>query len=84
MVNVNAVRFEYEKQQQIRAALAEELTLLKQVDQFSFDGLSPGRGEDCSRVPPMSPNARLARTTSLENMLSSSSDALVSISSQLS
>lgn len=32
----------------------------------------------------MSPNARLARTTSLENMLSSSSDALVSMASQLS
>ncbi|KAL7231770.1 hypothetical protein ACSBR2_009913 [Camellia fascicularis] len=76
MVNVHAVCFEYEKQSQLRAALAEELALLKQVDQLYLDGHgSPRRKNGCSRME---------RIASLENMLSSSSDALIAMASQLS
>uniref|UniRef100_A0A6N2MDQ8 Kinesin-like protein n=1 Tax=Salix viminalis TaxID=40686 RepID=A0A6N2MDQ8_SALVM len=46
MVNVHEVRFEYEKQSQVRAALAEELAVLKQVDEFASKGLSPPRGKN--------------------------------------
>lgn len=98
-----------------RAALAEELALLKQVDQLSLNGLSPLRGKyghsrytlfyhvqnilvlflflysdyfifdfPMFRLSSMSPNARLARITTLENMLSISSNALVAMASQLS
>ncbi|RVX23379.1 Kinesin-like protein KIN-4A [Vitis vinifera] len=98
MVNVHEVRFEYEKQSQVRAALAEELGLLKQVDQLSLNGLSPPRGKnghsrdvdyftfECPmfRMSSMSPNARLARIATLENMLNISSNALVAMASQLS
>ncbi|XP_039052340.1 kinesin-like protein KIN-4A isoform X3 [Hibiscus syriacus] len=52
MVNVHEVRFEYEKQSQVRAALAEELAVLKQVDEFASKGLSPPRGKNgFSRYP---------------------------------
>ncbi|KAL6317774.1 hypothetical protein AAG906_030528 [Vitis piasezkii] len=85
MVNVHEVRFEYEKQSQVRAALAEELAVLKQVDEFALKGLSPPRGKNgLSRVSSMSPNARMARISSLENMLSISSNSLVAMASQLS
>ncbi|KAK4770986.1 hypothetical protein SAY87_031518 [Trapa incisa] len=85
MVNVHEVRFEYEKQNQVRAALAEELAVLKQVDDFTSKGLSPPRGENgFARASSLSPNARMARISSLENMLSISSNSLVSMASQLS
>ncbi|XP_059634210.1 kinesin-like protein KIN-4A isoform X2 [Cornus florida] len=85
MVNVHEVRYEYEKQSQVRAALAEELAVLKQVDEFSAKGLSPPRGKNgFSRASSMSPNARMARISSLENMLSISSNSLVAMASQLS
>ncbi|KAK1363794.1 kinesin-like protein KIN-4A [Heracleum sosnowskyi] len=84
MVNMHAVRFEYGKQQKLRASLAEELSLLKQMDQLSFNGISSERGEEYSSLPPMSPNARLSRISSLENMLTSSSDTLSSMAAQLS
>ncbi|XP_057469755.1 kinesin-like protein KIN-4A [Actinidia eriantha] len=85
MVNVHEVRYEYEKQSQVRAALAEELTVMKQVDEFAAKGLSPPRGKNgFSRVSSMSPNARMARISSLENMLSISSSSLVAMASQLS
>ncbi|KAG8654782.1 kinesin-like protein KIN-4A isoform X2 [Manihot esculenta] len=85
MVNVHEVRFEYEKQSQVRAALADELAVLKQVDEFASKGLSPPRGKNgFSRASSMSPNARLARISSLENMLSISSNSLVAMASQLS
>ncbi|GMI91133.1 FRAGILE FIBER 1 [Hibiscus trionum] len=85
MVNVHEVRFEYEKQSQVRAALAEELAVLKQVDEFASKGLSPPRGKNgFSRAASMSPNARVARISSLENMLSISSNSLVAMASQLS
>ncbi|XWS25578.1 hypothetical protein CRYUN_Cryun27aG0080200 [Craigia yunnanensis] len=85
MVNVHEVRFEYEKQSQVRAALAEELAVLKQVDEFASKGLSPPRGKNgFARASSMSPNARVARISSLENMLSISSNSLVAMASQLS
>lgn len=84
MVNVHEVRFEYEKQSQVQAALAEELAVLKQVDQISSDGQSPPRVKNgYSRLLSMSPNARMARIASLETMLSMSSNALVAMASQL-
>ncbi|XP_059453226.1 kinesin-like protein KIN-4A isoform X2 [Corylus avellana] len=85
MVNVHEVRYEYEKQSQVRAALAEELAMLRQVDEFASKGLSPPRGKNgFARASSMSPNARMARISSLENMLSMSSNSLVAMASQLS
>ncbi|XP_031118224.1 kinesin-like protein KIN-4A isoform X2 [Ipomoea triloba] len=85
MVNVHEVRYEYEKQSQVRAALAEELAVLRQVDEFALKGLSPPRGKNgFSRASSMSPNARMARIASLENMLGISSNSLVAMASQLS
>jgi hypothetical protein len=85
MVHVQEVRFEYEKQSQVRAALAEELAMLRQVDEFATKGLSPPKGKNgIARASSMSPNARMARISSLENMLSISSNSLVAMASQLS
>ncbi|KAK8996875.1 hypothetical protein V6N11_020371 [Hibiscus sabdariffa] len=85
LVNVHEVRFEYEKQSQVRAALAEELAVLKQVDDLASKGLSPSRGNNgFARASSLSPNARVARISSLENMLSISSNSLVAMASQLS
>ncbi|KVH98313.1 Kinesin, motor domain-containing protein [Cynara cardunculus var. scolymus] len=85
MVNVHEVRHEYGKQSQVRAALAEELAVLRQVDGFASKGVSPPRGKNgFSRACSLSPNARMARISSLENMLSISSNSLVSMASQLS
>ncbi|XP_044475229.1 kinesin-like protein KIN-4A [Mangifera indica] len=85
MVNVHEVRYEYEKQSQVRAALGEELSVLKQVDEFASKGLSPPRGKNgFARASSMSLNARMARISSLENMLSISSNSLVAMASQLS
>ncbi|KAM7278761.1 hypothetical protein ACFE04_005895 [Oxalis oulophora] len=85
MVNVHEVRFEYEKQSQVRAALAEELSVLRKVDEFASKGLSPPRGKNgFARASSMSPNARMARISSLENMLSISSNSMVAMASQLS
>lgn len=85
MVHVHEVRFEYEKQSEVRAALAEELAVLKQVDEFvSKGGTPPGGKNGYPRVSSMSPNTRLARMASLENMLSISSNSLVAMASQLS
>ncbi|TYI97338.1 hypothetical protein E1A91_D01G137100v1 [Gossypium mustelinum] len=85
MVNVHEVRFEYEKQSQVRAALAEELAVLKQVDELDSKGPSPSRGKNgCARGSSLSPNARVARIFSLEHMLGISSNSLVAMASQLS
>nr|GMD49677.1 kinesin-like protein KIN-4A isoform X1 [Ipomoea batatas] len=85
MVNVHEVRYEYEKQSQVRAALADELAVLRQVDEFRSNGISPPRGKNgLFRASSMSPNARMARIASLEQMLSISSNSLVSMASQLS
>ncbi|KAI4337005.1 hypothetical protein L6164_015467 [Bauhinia variegata] len=85
MVKEHEVRFEYEKQSQVRAALAEELAMLKQVNEFAAKGLSPPRGKNgFARAFSMSQNARIARIASLENMLSITSNSLVAMASQLS
>ncbi|KAI3761149.1 hypothetical protein L1987_51557 [Smallanthus sonchifolius] len=85
MVKVHEVRHEYEKQSQVRAVLAEELAVLRQVDEFAIKGVSPPRGKNgFSRVPSLSPEARTSRISSLESMLSISSNSLVFIASQLS
>ncbi|KAL1345041.1 hypothetical protein HN51_053078 [Arachis hypogaea] len=85
MVKEHEVRFEYEKQSEVRAALAEELAMLKQVNEFAAKGLSPPRGKNgFARASSMSPNARTARIASLESMLSISSNSLVAMASQLS
>ncbi|KAJ6834158.1 kinesin-like protein KIN-4A [Iris pallida] len=84
MVNVHEVRAEYEKQSQVRAALAEELTVLKQEQAIS-GGLGSPRGRNgTSRLSNISPSARMARIASLESMVSISSNALVAMASQLS
>ncbi|XP_073003091.1 kinesin-like protein KIN-4A isoform X4 [Typha latifolia] len=84
MVHVHEVRNEYEKQSQLRAALAEELSILKQEEAI-YEGASPPRGKNgSSRVSTMSPNARLARIASLESMVTISSNTLVAMASQLS
>ncbi|KAI4375046.1 hypothetical protein MLD38_012961 [Melastoma candidum] len=85
MVHVHEVRLEYEKQSHVRAALAEELSVLKQVDELASKDLSPPRTKNgFPRLSSMSPNARTARITSLESMLSISSNSLVAMASQLS
>ncbi|XP_047961032.1 kinesin-like protein KIN-4A [Salvia hispanica] len=85
MVNVHEVRYEYEKQSEVRAALAEELAVLRQVDEFASKGVSPPRGKNgLSRASSMSPNARMSRIASLESMLSITSNSLVAMASQLS
>ncbi|KAL9237992.1 hypothetical protein vseg_012475 [Gypsophila vaccaria] len=85
MVNVHEVRSEYDKQTQVRAALAEELAVLKQLQDLSSKGLSTPKGKNgFSRLSSLSPNARMARIASLENMLSITSNSLVSMASQLS
>ncbi|KAI3460205.1 hypothetical protein Pfo_016868 [Paulownia fortunei] len=85
MVNIHEVRYEYEKQSQVRAALAEELAVLRQVDEFASKGVSPPRGKNgISRASSMSPTARMSRIASLESMLSISSNSLVAMASQLS
>ncbi|XP_051124233.1 kinesin-like protein KIN-4A isoform X2 [Andrographis paniculata] len=85
MVNVHEVRYEYEKQSEVRAALAEELAVLRQVEEFASNGVSPPRGKNgFSSASSMSPNARMARIASLESMLSISSNSLVAMASQLS
>ncbi|KAL9682125.1 hypothetical protein QQ045_013918 [Rhodiola kirilowii] len=85
IVNVHEVRFEYEKQSQVRAALAEELAVLKQVNEFALKGLNPPKGKNVfSRLSSMSPNARMSRISSLESMLVISSNSMVAMASQLS
>ncbi|XP_051150955.1 kinesin-like protein KIN-4A isoform X2 [Andrographis paniculata] len=85
MVNVHEVRYEYEKQTQVRAALAEELAVLRQVDEFASKGVTPPRGKNgVSRASSMSPAARMSRIATLESMLSISSNSLVAMASQLS
>ncbi|ONM53530.1 Kinesin-like protein KIN-4A, partial [Zea mays] len=84
MVHVHEVRNEYEKQSQLRAALGEELAILKQED-IRAGGSSPQRGKNGnSRTNTLSPNARQARIASLESMVTISSNTLVAMASQLS
>ncbi|KAJ7942434.1 Kinesin-like protein [Quillaja saponaria] len=83
-MHVHEVRSEFEKQNQVRSFLDEELALLKQVDQFP-EGQSTPRGKNrSSRLLSLSPNSRMERIASLENMLGISSIALKAMASQLS
>lgn len=85
LVNVHEVRFEFEKQSQVQATLAEELALLKQADEVSSNECSPQRAQNKhSRLLSMSPTVRMARIASLENMLNMSLNALNAMASQLS
>ncbi|XP_027345232.1 kinesin-like protein KIN-4A isoform X2 [Abrus precatorius] len=82
MLHVHEVRAEHDKQNQVQAALEEELAFLKQ-DQFS-DGQSILAGKSrYLRLLSMSPDAKVERIASLENMLSMSSVALKAMASQL-
>ncbi|KAJ1289073.1 hypothetical protein BS78_02G136900 [Paspalum vaginatum] len=84
MVHVHEVRNEYEKQSQLRAALGEELAVLKQED-IMAGASSPQRAKNGnSRPNTLSPNARQARISSLESMVTISSNTLVAMASQLS
>ncbi|XP_077211585.1 kinesin-like protein KIN-4A isoform X2 [Tasmannia lanceolata] len=82
MVNVHEVRTEYEKQSQVLGELAEELATLRQEDKLVSNRLGGKNGS--SRTSGMSPNTRLTRIASLENMVIISSNALVAMASQLS
>ncbi|KAK1629679.1 hypothetical protein QYE76_003994 [Lolium multiflorum] len=84
MVHVHEVRNEYEKQSQLRAALGEELAILKKDDVMS-GAASPPRGKNGnSRANTLSPNARQSRIAALESMVTISSNTLVAMASQLS
>ncbi|CAA6661425.1 unnamed protein product [Spirodela intermedia] len=85
VVNVHEVRNEYVKQKLVQVGLAEELALLKEGMEMISKGLSPPRGKNgYSRVSSMSPDPRLSRIASLENMMTISSNTLLAMSSQLS
>ncbi|GLJ36782.1 hypothetical protein SUGI_0741660 [Cryptomeria japonica] len=88
IVHVHEVRTEYQKQTEMRAAIAKELTKIKQEDEIMQKGLSPQHWKNGSPVSSstlsMSPNARNARIGLLESMLNASSSTLVAMASQLS
>ncbi|WOK92526.1 kinesin-like protein KIN-4C isoform X1 [Canna indica] len=78
MLRVHEVRSEYERQMQERAAMAKELARLKEESDML-------RQKMISESPhTMSPSARNSRISALDNMLKTSSTALVSMASQLS
>ncbi|XP_072977535.1 kinesin-like protein KIN-4C [Typha angustifolia] len=77
-VRVHEVRTEYERQMQERAAMAKEVARLKEESEM----LNRKMMSDCPQT--MSPSARSSRISALENMLATSSSALVSMASQLS
>ncbi|CAH2064513.1 unnamed protein product [Thlaspi arvense] len=80
MAKVHQVRSQYEKQIQVRAALAEELASLKREISFA----SSPHQDKSGQFRFLSPNTRLERIASLENMLDVSSNALTAMASQLS
>ncbi|ANM64485.1 ATP binding microtubule motor family protein [Arabidopsis thaliana] len=80
MAKVHQVRFQYEKQIQVRAALAVELTSLRQEMEFPSNSHQEKNGQ----FRFLSPNTRLERIASLESMLDVSSNALTAMGSQLS
>ncbi|KAL2646785.1 hypothetical protein AAZV13_05G076400 [Glycine max] len=82
MVHVHEVHAEYGKQNQVQAALEEELALLKQ-DRFSDGQTIPKGKSKYLRLLSMSPDAKVERIASLENMLCMSSIALKAMASQL-
>nr|GEW87304.1 kinesin-like protein KIN-4A [Tanacetum cinerariifolium] len=67
------------------AALAEELTVLRQVEEFASKGVSPPRGKNgFLKASSLSHDARSSIISSLENMLNISSNSLVSMGLQFS
>ncbi|XP_058765816.1 kinesin-like protein KIN-4A [Vicia villosa] len=83
MVHVHEVRAEFDEQNKVHAALEGELAFLKQAVQFSDRQSIPTGNSRYSRLLSMSPDAKAARITSLENMLGASSAALKAMTSQL-
>ncbi|CAO2040713.1 unnamed protein product [Urochloa humidicola] len=73
-VRAHELRSYYERQMQERAAISKEISKLKEESKKMMS--------DCPQA--MSPSARSSRISALENMLSSSSSAMVSMASQLS
>ncbi|KAJ4890248.1 ATP binding microtubule motor family protein [Raphanus sativus] len=80
MTKVHQVRSQYEKQIQVRAALAEELTSLKREMNFAPTPHQEKNGQ----FRFLSTKPRLERIASLESMLDVSSNALTAMASQLS
>ncbi|XP_042498048.1 kinesin-like protein KIN-4C isoform X2 [Macadamia integrifolia] len=77
-VRVHEVRLEYERQKEVRAAMANEVSKLKeQAEVFK-------RKNSSDSLQTISPGARNSRILALENMLATSSSTLVSMASQLS
>ncbi|KAL8492277.1 hypothetical protein ACS0TY_023779 [Phlomoides rotata] len=77
-VGVHEVRLEYERQLKERAKMAEEVAKLKEEALIE-------KQQNLSVFPQMmSPGARDSRILALDNMLATSSSALVSMASQLS
>ncbi|KAK4757935.1 hypothetical protein SAY87_019236 [Trapa incisa] len=77
-VRVHEVRSAYEHQMEERAKMAKEIAQLKEEAQMQRKAIVGNCPQE------MSPGARNSRIFALENMLSSSSGALVSMASQLS
>ncbi|KAJ1281005.1 hypothetical protein BS78_04G275400 [Paspalum vaginatum] len=73
-VRVHELRSHYERQMQERAAISKEIAKLKEESKHKMSDYPQA----------MSPSARSSRISALENMLSSSSSAMVSMASQLS
>ncbi|KAJ8640473.1 hypothetical protein MRB53_017167 [Persea americana] len=77
-VRVHEVRSEYERQMEVRSAMANEVARLKKESEMI-------KQKNMSDDPQaMSPGARNSRIFALENMLATSSSTLVSMASQLS
>ncbi|KAF2619485.1 hypothetical protein F2Q68_00041279 [Brassica cretica] len=81
ITKVHQVRSQYEKQIQVRAALAEELTSLKRKMDFAS---STPHQEKNGQFRFLSSKTRLERIATLESMLDVSSNALTAMASQLS
>lgn len=75
---VHEVRCEYERQMEERAKMAKEMAELKEEAQLQKRTIL----SDCPSA--MSPGARSSRIFALENMISTTSSTLVSMTSQLS
>ncbi|CAI9116148.1 OLC1v1017224C1 [Oldenlandia corymbosa var. corymbosa] len=78
MVRVHEVRTEYERQMEERARMAKEVAELKE------EAAAMKQGSTSNFRRTMSPGARNSRIFALENMLATSSSALVSMASHLS
>ncbi|WVZ73699.1 hypothetical protein U9M48_021980 [Paspalum notatum var. saurae] len=73
-VRAHELRSYYERQMQERAAISKEIAKLKEESKHKMSDYPQA----------MSPSARSSRISALENMLSSSSSAMVSMAAQLS